>query len=49
MMKKARDRISLGFADDVCLADNHTPMEALAEIGSTDVAINEAGVVRQAG
>ncbi len=30
--------ISLGFVGDVCLADNYTPVESLAEIGSTDVA-----------
>ena len=32
-----RHSISLGFAGDVCLADNYTPIETLAEIGSTDV------------
>jgi len=32
-----RHSISLGFAGDVCLADNYTPIESLAEIGSTDV------------
>ena len=35
---KKRGSISLGFVGDVCLADNYTPMESLAEIGSTDVA-----------
>ena len=30
--------ISLGFVGDVCLADNYTPLESLAEIGSTDIA-----------
>lgn len=30
--------VSLGFAGDICLADNYVPMEHLAEIGSTDIA-----------
>ena len=30
--------ISLGFAGDICFADNYIPMEHLAEIGSTDIA-----------
>ena len=38
LAERRRDSISLGLAGDVCLADNYTPMESLAEIGSTDVA-----------
>ena len=30
--------ISLGFAGDICLADNYVPMERLASIGSDDIA-----------
>ena len=29
---------SLGFAGDICFADNYVPMEHLAEIGSTNIA-----------
>ncbi len=29
--------ISLGFAGDLCLADNYIPMEHLAELGSTNI------------
>jgi len=29
--------VSLGFAGDLCLADNYIPMEHLAEIGSSDI------------
>ncbi len=36
MWEKA-NRIRLGFVGDVCLADNYTPVIALAEIGSEDV------------
>ena len=28
---------SLGFAGDICFADNYVPMEHLAELGSTDI------------
>ena len=38
LVGRKRDSVSLGFVGDVCLADNYTPMESLAEIGSTDVA-----------
>ena len=30
--------VSLGFAGDICFADNYVPMEHLAEIGSTNIA-----------
>lgn len=29
--------VSLGFVGDICLADNYTPMEHLASLGSTDI------------
>ena len=29
--------VSLGFAGDLCLADNYIPMEHLAELNSTDI------------
>lgn len=38
LIEGKRDSITLGFVGDVCLADNYTPIESLAEIGSTDVA-----------
>lgn len=33
----ANYRFSLGFAGDLCLADNYLPMEHLAQLGSTDI------------